>query len=158
MLALESRSIQKGEGHAAGRALLAEMYRKLTGEALPPIAVAERGKPCFTQGGIHFSISHTKTHVFCALSDKPIGIDAEPCDRAIRRSLAAKILSPREQERLQAAADPQAALLRLWVLKEAAAKCTGEGLRGYPNHTDFSPDDLRVQVIDGCFVAVIEED
>ena len=47
-------------------------------------------------------------------------------------------------------------LLRFWVLKEAAAKLTGEGLRGYPNHTDFSPDDPRITVIDGCYVAVLE--
>ena len=40
--------------------------------------------------------------------------------------------------------------------KEAAAKLSGEGLRGYPNHTNFSLDDPRVQQIDGCLVAVIE--
>ena len=45
-------------------------------------------------------------------------------------------------------------LLRLWVLKEAAAKLSGEGLRGYPNHTDFSPEDPRLREIDGCIVAI----
>ena len=157
MLALESRPIQPGEGHAAGRALLAEIYRKLTGKAMPPIAVEERGKPCFAEGSIRFSISHTDRHVFCALSDKPIGIDAEEQDRQIRPELAEKILSTPEKERFLAATDQREALLRLWVLKEAAAKCTGEGINGYPNKTDFRPDDPRIQMIDGCFVAVIEE-
>ena len=153
---LEGRPIRKGEGHAAGRALLMEMYQRKTGEEMPPIAIGRRGKPYFTRGDLHFSISHTDRHVFCALSERPIGIDAEEQDRAIRPELAAKILSPGEQRRLAAAADPREALLRLWVLKEAAAKATGEGLRGYPNQTDFSPDDPRIQVIDGCFVAMIE--
>ena len=48
------------------------------------------------------------------------------------------------------------ALLTFWVLKEAQVKRTGEGLRGYPNKTDFSLDDPRVTEMDGCLVAVIE--
>ena len=43
------------------------------------------------------------------------------------------------------------------VLKEAAAKLSGEGLRGFPNHTNFSLDDPRVREIDGCIVAVLRE-
>ena len=39
----------------------------------------------------------------------------------------------------------------------AAAKLSGEGLRGYPNHTDFSPDDPRITEMNGCRVAVMEE-
>ena len=127
-----------------------------TGRTMPPIGETERGKPYFTEGGLHFSISHSKGHVFCALSDKPIGIDAEEADRAINPALAEKILSPAEYARWQRAQDPQRALLTFWVLKEAQAKCTGQGLRGYPNHTDFTLEDPRVQVTDGCLVAIIE--
>jgi hypothetical protein len=43
------------------------------------------------------------------------------------------------------------------VLKEAAAKLSGEGLRGYPNHTNFSLEDPRVTETDGCILAVMEE-
>ena len=50
------------------------------------------------------------------------------------------------------------ALLRFWVLKEALVKCGGEGLQGYPNHTDFHPDDPRIQIRDGCLVAVIQQE
>jgi phosphopantetheinyl transferase len=93
--------------------------------------------------------------VFCALSDEPVGIDAEEKERKIDLRLAEKILSPSEKIRYEAAGDKRAALLRLWVLKEAAAKLTGEGLRGYPNHTDFSPDDPHILELDGCYVAVL---
>ena len=55
-----------------------------------------------------------------------------------------------------AAPDKRRALLTFWVLKEARVKRTGEGLRGYPNKTDFSLNDPRVTEMDGCLVAVIE--
>ena len=127
-----------------------------TGASLPPMAITDRGKPYFPDSSLHFSISHSKGHVFCALSDRPIGIDAEEADRAISPALATKILSASEYAQWQQAEDPRKALLTFWVLKEAQAKCTGEGLRGYPNSTNFSLDDPRVRQIHGCLVAVIE--
>ncbi len=144
-------------GHEAGRQLLEQLYRQETGENLPPIAVLPGGKPRFTTGPWHFSISHTRRHAFCVLSRNNVAIDAEEADRKVRLALADKILSPAEQARFAAAADPQQALLTFWVLKEAEAKLTGKGLRGYPNHTNFSLEDPRVRQIDGCIVAVMEE-
>lgn len=143
-------------GHEAGRQLLAQLYREETGEDLPPIAVAERGKPYFVGSNLHFSISHTKCHAFCVLADHPVGIDAEELDRNIDLRLGSKILSPDEKAQFDAAEDQRLALLKFWVMKEAAAKCSGEGLRGYPNHTDFSLDDPRVTEMNGCLVAVVE--
>ena len=144
-------------GHEVGRQLLAQLYREETGEPLPKILITPRGKPYFENSPLHFSISHTKKHAFCVLAPCPVGIDAEETDRAVNLQLAEKILSDAEKVRFEAATDQHAALLRLWVLKEAAAKLTGEGLRGYPNRTDFSPDDPRIQEIDGCYVAVLKE-
>lgn len=150
-------AIEPGDGHKAGRALLAQLYREQTGGDLPGIAVAESGKPYFADCPLHFSISHTKRHAFCVLSDRPVGIDAEEQDREINLRLSEKILSPKEKARWEKAEDKRAALLKLWVLKEAGAKCSGEGIIGYPNKTDFSPDDPRIQEIAGCYVAIIEK-
>ena len=144
-------------GHEAGRALLRRMYANNFGGEMPKILVAERGKPYFATGNVHFSISHTKAHVFCILADRPVGIDAEELDRAVSPKLAEKILSPGELAQYQAAKDQNRALLTFWVLKEAQAKYEGTGLQGYPNHTNFSLDDPRVTEIDGCIVAVMEE-
>ncbi len=152
---LKSCELNGCSGHQAGRTLLAELYREATGDPLPEILVAERGKPYFAWGGWHFSISHTGKHAFCALSRRPVGIDAEELDRKIDLRLAEKILSPGEKRQFDAAENPRLALLKFWVLKEAAAKFTGEGLRGYPKDTDFSLDDPRVRELDGCLVAVI---
>ena len=156
MIELKWRAIEPGQGHEAGRALLAQMYRAYRGQEMPAVVLEERGKPRFAEDPLQFSISHTKGHVFCVLSDRPVGIDAEEKDRKIDLRLAEKILSPAEKQRYLATPDKREALLKLWVLKEAAAKCSGEGLRGYPNQTDFSPEDPRLTEIDGCFVAVIE--
>ena len=158
MIRLAHREIAPGEGHAAGRALLEELVLAHTGKAMPPILLTERGKPYFPGQALHFSITHTDHHVFCALSDCPVGIDAEETDRNISLQLAQKILSPGELLRWQASADRRTALLRLWVLKEARGKYLGTGLNGYPNHTDFSPADPRITEHHGCYVAVIQED
>ena len=144
-------------GHDAGVRLLAELYRRKTGMDLPPISRTDRGKPYFPGDPLHFSISHTPRHAFCALSPAPIGIDAEDTDRILRLELADKILSPGERRQYDAALDKHRALLTFWVLKEAAVKRSGEGLRGYPNHTDFTLPDPRVLELGGCLVAILEE-
>lgn len=123
---------------------------------MPEISLKEEGKPYFPGENLHFSITHTNRHVFCALSSHPIGIDAEELDRPVKPQLAKHILSAGELRQYEQAADPHRALLTFWVLKEAAAKQTGKGIRGYPNDTDFSLSDPRVQELQGCLVAVIE--
>lgn len=143
-------------GHEAGRALLAALYREETGHELPPIAVKAGGKPYFPGSDWHFSISHTPRRAFCALSRREIGIDAEELDRNVNLALAEKILSPKEKAQFDAAPDKRRTLLTFWVLKEAQVKRTGDGLRGYPNGTDFALNDPRVTEMDGCLVAVIE--
>lgn len=142
-------------GHEAGRLLLCKAYRGETGEDLPELRIGEGGKPYIPGSPYHFSISHTKRHAFCAFGRVPVGIDAEELDRNINLALADKILSPSERAQYEAAPDKRKALLTFWVLKEAAAKLTGKGLRGYPNHTAFSLGDPRVEEIAGCLVAVL---
>ena len=145
-------------GHEVGRRLLAQLYAQRTGKALPEIAITEKGKPYFPGESLHFYISHTKRHAFCVLADKPVGLDAEELDREIDLALAEKILSPGEYAQFTEATDRKRALLSFWVLKEAAAKATGEGLRIYPNHTNFSLADSRLQEKDGCILAIITEE
>ena len=144
-------------GHEVGRQLLAQLYREETGEDCPNILTAPRGKPYFEGASLHFSISHTRNHAFCVLSPHNVGIDAEEKDRKVNLRLAEKILSAAEYARYEAAPDKRAALLRLWVLKESYAKLTGRGLGDYLRQTDFDPNDPRIQIIDGCFVAVLSE-
>ena len=156
MIRLAHALIGREGGHAAGRQLLKTLYEEVAGQPMPEIVIAPGGKPRFADGAYHFSISHTKRHVFCALSETPIGIDAEELDRNVNLRLAQKILSAEEYTQFETAEDKRKALLTFWVLKEAHAKCTGKGIHGYPNKTDFRLHDPRVTQQQGCLVAVIE--
>lgn len=155
---LAGEALQGRTGHEAGRALLERLYLEYTGQSLPPISRMPGGKPYFPGSPIHFSITHTKRHVFCALSPHSIGIDAEELDRPVKPQLARHILSPEELAQYEKAENPHRALLTFWVLKEAAAKETGKGIRGYPNDTNFSLTDPRVRELQGCLVAVVQGD
>ena len=150
---LLSEKLNGRDPHLAGLALL----EKLCGAPLPEIRRTPLGKPYFPGEDLHFSISHTKNYVFCAVSECPIGIDAEELDRDIRLDLAEKFLSPGELAQFQNTPDKRRALLTFWVLKEAAGKCSGEGLQLWPDHTDLSLNDPRVREMDGCLVAIVEE-
>lgn len=154
---LASCALSGRTGHEAGRVLLERLYTEETGEPLPAVSIGAWGKPFFADSKWHFSISHTQKHAFCVLSTNNIGIDAEELNRRINPALAEKILSPTEKAQFDAAADKNKALLTFWVLKEAAAKLSGRGLRGYPNDTAFSLDDPRVRELDGCVVAILTE-
>jgi phosphopantetheinyl transferase len=153
---LLSEALNGRDGHEVGRELLARLYRQATGEKLPPIAVTPRGKPFFSDGAWHFSISHTKHFAFCALSRNNIGLDAEEKGRAVSPVMMEKFTSDGEKSRL--GDDSQDAFLRLWVLKEADAKLTGRGMGNWLKDTDFDPFDPRIQEINGCYVAVLEEE
>ena len=144
-------------GHETGRLLLTQLWQEQIGGELPEIRITDRGKPYFLDSPWHFSISHTKRRAFCVLSEVPVGMDAEEADRDINLRLAEKILSPKEKAQFDTAEDQRTALLKFWVLKEAAAKLSGQGLRGYPNHTDFSLEDSRVLETNGCIVAILTE-
>lgn len=140
-------------GHRAGRRLLRRLYLTRFGRPMPPIRIGAKGKPRFVGGGVHFSISHTKDHVFCALSFYPVGLDAELSTRQVSPRLAEKILSPQEFSQYAQAENPQDALREFWVLKEAQAKATGRGLTGYPRDTDFTLGNTIKS--HGCTVAII---
>ena len=143
------------DGHEVGRLLLAKLYAQTTGEELPPIAVTPRGKPYFSDKNWHFSISHTDHFAFCALSRHNIGLDAEEKGRRVTPAMMEKFTSDTDKSRLRD--DPEDAFLRLWVLKEAQAKLTGRGMGNWLKDTNFDPFDPRIQEINGCYVAVLEE-
>ena len=158
MVKLLWRRLDGENGHTAGRALLRQLYEETFSRPMPEILTTDRGKPYFIDNSCHFSISHSKNHAFCAISDKNIAIDAEETDRPIRLALAEKMLSDNEKAIFDTAEDPRLTLLKFWVLKEAAAKLSGFGLHGCPDKSDFSPEHPGLSIIDGCIVAVLQEE
>lgn len=95
---------------------------------VPEFAYEEFGKPYLPGYPVHFSLSHTKNAVACAVSGCPIGVDVQEKVEYSSR-LADKICSDAECKALEKAKDKALALTALWTKKEALAKCNGKGLR-----------------------------
>lgn len=129
MLYLSGGPLAGQDQHTTARASLDRLYRQVTHAPAPPLEKALSGKPLFAQGSLFCSLTHTGQCAFCALSDYPVGLDAEPLNRPLSSQLARRILSPAEAAVFLQARDPQRVLLTYWVLKEAYVKYTGDGLR-----------------------------
>lgn len=104
--------------------------RHLRGHPVPAHREAdENGKPFLPGGGdFHFNLSHSGYWAVCAVSDAPVGVDIQEV-RSVRPDLSRKF-TPAEQQELLSLPDHKRAdrFFQLWVLKEAYAKCTGQGL------------------------------
>ncbi len=114
-----------------GLVLLTVLWASESGHTpLPPIAFSEKGKPYFTEGSLHFNISHSKDLVLCALADCPIGVDIEPIKQEFTKKeegIARRFFTEGERRFLAAAPDKGAAFTKIWVRKEALVKKSGEG-------------------------------
>ncbi|MBE6933227.1 MAG: 4'-phosphopantetheinyl transferase superfamily protein [Ruminococcaceae bacterium] len=121
------------DASTAVRKLLAAAFLRLTGEAMPEIKTLPAGKPYWEDGNLHFSLCHTRQAVFCAISDGIVGLDAEKI-RPVSPAVVSRVLSPEELRQFDGSDE---GFMRLWTLKEAYVKYTGEGLHGYPNKLSF---------------------
>lgn len=97
--------------------------------ASPVFGYGEHGKP-FIVGHpeIHFNLSHCREAVACVVSDRPVGIDVESV-RQYKDSLARYTMNDDELRLIAEAERPDVAFTRLWTMKEARLKLTGEGIR-----------------------------
>ena len=126
------RSIQ-GDPHTCAWELFADALAAL-GYAGTDFTLCRSplGKPYFAEADApHFSISHTKILVVCAISETPIGVDAEPSDRAV---------SPAVCRRFLAGCSPADAVTA-WTRRESYGTLTGEGVA--LQTTPFNPTRYR---------------
>lgn len=94
----------------------------------PRFTYGEHGKPTLIgHPDIHFNLSHCHEAVVCAVSDRPVGVDVESVGR-YRESLVRYTMSEAEQQAIRESDDPPLTFTRLWTMKEARLKLTGEGL------------------------------
>lgn len=94
----------------------------------------------------HFSLTHSGSMVAVALSEAPVGVDAERADEArFTQKLAQRILTENEKTEYWGAdmGARSAVLGRIWTKKEALFKCEGEGA--------FLPD--KVDTAGGSFLS-----
>ncbi len=96
--------------------------------ANPVFEYGEHGKPIFVgHPEIHFNLSHCREAVACAVSTRPIGIDVESVSR-YNDGVARYTMNDRELQLIANAQRPDVAFIRLWTMKEARLKLTGEGI------------------------------
>ena len=104
------------------------MLVELTGIEDMTFGFGEHGKPFIIgHDGLHFSISHCKTALAVALSDRPVGIDVESLRHA-GESLMRRTMNRTEQSMILAADNPDMEFTRLWTRKEAVLKLRGTGI------------------------------
>lgn len=90
--------------------------------------LGEHGKPALAEHpDIHFNISHCREAVACAISDQPVGIDIEST-RRYHPMLLDYTMNDNERRQVTTAPRPDEAFIRLWTMKEAVLKLTGEGI------------------------------
>ena len=120
---------------AAAYLLLCEGLRKEYGIEEPPVfEYGEHGKPAIMgHPEICFNMSHCREAAICVLSDKPVGVDIESIHR-YSDSLARYTMSEAEMESIEHAERPDVEFIRLWTLKEAVLKHSGEGIRNDLKH------------------------
>ena len=111
----------------------------------------ERGKPEIDPAmasPLRCNLSHSRGVVAAAVSHRhDVGVDVERCDRTPRfEDLARRYFSPDEVALVQSDADDggRVAFFRLWTLKEALIKATGEGLGRSLQSFAFTLDPIAV--------------
>ncbi len=105
-------------GTQAAYTLLDHMVTTAYGIRMPAIKKHRTGKPYFPdRPDICFSLSHTASHVLCAVSARPVGVDIETI-RSVRPGVAERVCSPDELGAFD--------FFELWVLKESFLKLSGK--------------------------------
>ncbi len=139
----ESKQNQAMCAYGLLRYALGEQYGL---EELPEIVIGREGKPAFRERpDIQFNLSHTSGAVLCVLHDHPVGVDIEQEREAARTML--------HYYRMEDQGD----FWRMWVRREATAKCQGRGIAALP-HWDSALEtgvDCRpLELFPGYFAAV----
>ena len=110
--------------------LLRKALREMYGiHDAPVFEYDANGKPSILgHPEFFFNLSHCRKAVACVVADSPVGIDVEETCR-FSDSIARYTLDDEEYESVVKADNPSQAFIRLWTMKEALLKYTGEGLR-----------------------------
>jgi 4'-phosphopantetheinyl transferase len=103
----------------------------------------------FNPRDVRFNLAHRDGRALIAIARGfEVGVDLEAARRLEESAaVAATVLSPTELTAMETLPAPErhAAILRLWVRREALLKGTGTGLRVPPAHIDVGPPDPAVR-------------
>lgn len=97
------------------------------------IEYVANGKPVYRNSDIYFNLSHAGNYVVCAVSDKAVGVDIERLRKNVIR-VAKRFFTQAECDWI---GNDSLKFSRIWTLKEAYAKLTGEGIAGTVSKAEF---------------------
>lgn len=116
--------------HTAGHRLVHYALKRSFGLEQVAYACSLNGKPYISgHPGIQFNLSHTRGMLACAVSHRPVGIDVEWI-RPVVPSVFRK-LTEGERRYILSCHNQAEAFMRVWTMKEACIKQTGQGLAGF---------------------------
>ena len=125
------------------------------------IIISEKGKPYLkAHPNVHFSLSHSGSLALCAVSDKNIGADVQQicdfnediCKRYFLKTEAEYVLNAKTTN------EKKERFFRLWTIKEATVKMTGEGLSGFKNINSVIPACVKEYSLDGYKIALCTDE
>lgn len=108
----------------------------------PIFEYGDHGKPSIIgHDDIYFNLSHCRTAVACAVSDKPIGIDIESI-RPAKESIIRYAMNDDEAKQILESENPDLEFTKLWTKKESLLKLTGEGINDNMKNV-LSPENMK---------------
>ena len=97
---------------------------------LSTITVGTNGKPALEDDSIHFNLSHSGNMAMCVVADFPVGCDVQKTAKD-NSSIARRFFTEDEIEYVFADENSENVrdrFYRVWVMKEAYVKLSGEGI------------------------------
>ena len=109
--------------------------------------MGKHGKPSLKgHPEVHFNLSHCHSGVLCVVDDRPVGCDIERIVSEVKMDLCRYCMSDEEIATITSATNPCLEFTRLWTMKEAILKLTGEGINKDMHYLLSSPEAARVQL------------
>ena len=111
------------------------------------IKLTANNKPEYADKNIHFNLSHTGDYVVCAISENAVGVDIEHTRKNYLK-VARRFFTDNECRWI---GEDENRFLRIWTLKEAYSKYTGQGIALTISDTEFryEKNDKGEDIING---------
>lgn len=136
---LSSEAIDRLSRYKSGEARLRSLCAyNLVYEVFPEgeLCFTDKGKPYISGISEDLSISHSEDIVVIAVSASAVGVDIEKIRHVDYSNIIKYAMTDREKANITSPID----FYRYWTVKEAYAKATGRGLKGFPIDIEVEED------------------
>lgn len=141
---------------AAYRLLQQALLKEYGIDELPQFIYNQQEKPLLEgHPEIHFSLSHCRKAVACAIGDEPVGIDIETLEH-YSEEVATRVMNEQEMEQIKTSPKPAREFTRLWTMKESLYKLTGNDHGGDIAHMLDDTSSVRFNTLDYHLFTVCE--